>query len=76
MNEMTLNSQRASPAWRGSSTIVPTLKLMVFVIMVLFFFPLMGFWIVALAGATLFLLPVGVMISALFPKAIRKTNDN
>jgi|GEM_PF-1223090 type IV secretory pathway TrbL component len=76
MNEMTLSSQRASPAWRGASTIAHTLKLMVFVIMVLIFFPLMGFWIVALAGATLFLLPVGVMISALFPKAIRKTNDN
>jgi hypothetical protein len=48
----------------------------VFAILVLALSPLVGFWIVALAGVALFLLPVGAMILALFPKAFRQVEDH
>jgi hypothetical protein len=52
------------------------IKMAVFAIVVLALAPLAGFWIVALVGAALFLLPVGAVVSAVFPKAFRKAEDN
>lgn len=46
-------------------------KIAVFAILVLALSPFAGFWIVALIGAGLLLLPVGAVISTFFPKAWR-----
>lgn len=43
-------------------------KVAVFVVLVLALSPFAGFWIVALVGAGLVLLPVGALLVALFPK--------
>ena len=76
MNEMTLNTQRTTPAQHLTSTVVPGIKIAVFAIIVLALSPLVGFWIVALVGVALFLLPVGATVSAMFPKAFRQAEDN
>ena len=72
MNEMTLNA----PAPHLTSTIAPGIKMAVFAILVLALSPLVGFWIVALVGAALFLLPVGVTVLALFPRVFRQVEDH
>ncbi len=38
--------------------------------------PMLGFWIVALVGAALFLIPAGAAVSVLFPKAWRHIEDS
>ena len=72
MNEMTLKT----PVQHLTSTVASGIKVAVFAIMVLALSPLVGFWIVALVGAALFLLPVGATVSALFPKAFRQAEDH
>jgi len=72
MNEMTLNA----PAPHRTTTVVTGIKMAVFAILVLALSPLMGFWIVALVGAALFLLPVGALILALCPRAFREAEDH
>lgn len=52
------------------------IKMLVVAIVVLALSPLVGFWIVALVGAALFLLPVGAAISALFPKLWKHIEDS
>ena len=47
------------------------IKIAVLAIVVLALSPALGFWIVALVGAALFLLPAGAAVSVLFPKAWR-----
>lgn len=44
-------------------------KIAVVAVLILALSPFAGFWIVALIGAGLLLLPAGAVISALFPKA-------
>ena len=41
----------------------------VFAVVVLALSPFIGFWIVALVGACLLLLPAGAVVFAVFPKA-------
>lgn len=72
MNEMTLNA----PAPQRATTVVTGIKMAVFALLVLALSPLMGFWIVALVGAALFLLPVGAVILALCPRAFREAEDH
>lgn len=72
MNAMTLNA----PAPRRTATVASGIKMAVLAILVLALSPLMGFWIVALVGAALFLLPVGAMILALCPRACREVEDH
>jgi hypothetical protein len=72
MNEMTLNT----PAPHLTSTVAPGIKMAVFAILVLALSPFVGFWIVALVGAALFLLPVGAAVLALFPMAFRQAGDH
>lgn len=43
-------------------------KVVVFAVLVLALAPFGGFWIVALLGAGLLLLPIGAMIAKFFPK--------
>ena len=50
-------------------------KIVVFAILVLALSPFAGFWIVALIGAGLLLLPIGAAISMFFPKAWRHIED-
>jgi hypothetical protein len=45
------------------------IKVAAFSMLVLALSPLLGFWIVALVGAGLVLLPVGAVISTIFPNA-------
>jgi hypothetical protein len=72
MNEMTLNT----PAPHLTSTVASGIKMAVFTILVLALSPLVGFWIVALVGAALFLLPVGATVLALFPRTFRQAEDH
>jgi hypothetical protein len=72
MNEMTLKTS----VQHLTSTVASGIKVAVFAIMVLALSPLVGFWIVALVGAALFLLPVGATVSAMFPKAFRQAEDH
>lgn len=50
-------------------------KVAVFAILVLALAPFAGFWIVALIGAGLLALPIGAVISTLFPNAWRHLED-
>jgi hypothetical protein len=52
------------------------IKIAVFAIVVLALSPLAGFWIVALVGAALVLLPAGAVISAAFPKAWKQIENS
>ncbi len=52
------------------------IKMAVLAIVVLALSPALGFWIVALLGAALFLLPAGAAVSVLFPKAWRHIEDS
>lgn len=52
------------------------IKMVVFAIVVLALSPLAGFWIVALIGAGLVLLPVYAAVSALSPKLWKHFEDN
>jgi hypothetical protein len=52
------------------------LKVAVFAILVLALSPFLGFWLVALIGALVFLLPVGAAFSALFPKTWHHIEDD
>jgi hypothetical protein len=72
MNEMTLNT----PAPHLTSTVVTGIKMAVLAILVLALSPFVGFWIVALVGAALFLLPVGATVLALFPRTFRQAEDH
>jgi hypothetical protein len=51
-------------------------KIVVFAILVLALSPFAGFWIVALIGAGLLLLPVSAVIARFFPKAWRHIEDS
>ncbi|HRD66020.1 MAG TPA: hypothetical protein PKY50_07675 [Candidatus Competibacter sp.] len=51
-------------------------KIAVFAILVLALSPFAGFWIVALIGAGLVLLPAGAVMSTCFPKAWRHIEDS
>lgn len=48
-----------------------SIKIAVCTIIIVALSPFLGFWIVALIGAGLVLLPVGVIFSTIFPKAWR-----
>ena len=50
-------------------------KMAVFAVVILALSPFAGFWIVALVGAALLLLPLGAMISMVFPKVSRQFED-
>jgi hypothetical protein len=52
------------------------IKIAVCTIIVIALSPLLGFWIVALVGAGLILLPAGVIFSTIFPKAWKHVEDN
>ena len=52
------------------------MKIAMLAIVVLTLSPLVGFWIVALVGAALVLLPVGAVISAAFPKAWKQIENS
>ena len=52
------------------------IKVVVFAILVLALSPFLGFWLVALVGALIFLLPVGAVVSALFPKTCHHIEDD
>ena len=52
------------------------MKIAMLAIVVLALSPLAGFWIVALVGAALALLPVGAVISAAFPKAWKQIENS
>ena len=52
------------------------IKIAVCALIVVALSPLLGFWIVALVGVTLFLLPVGVVFSTIFPKAWKHIEDS
>ncbi|QQS54837.1 MAG: hypothetical protein IPM89_03050 [Candidatus Competibacteraceae bacterium] len=52
------------------------IKIAVLTIVVLVLSPVLGFWIVALVGAALFLLPAGAAVSVLFPKTWRHIEDS
>ncbi len=52
------------------------IKIAVCAVIVVALAPLLGFWIVALVGVALFLLPVGVVFSTLFPKAWKHVEDH
>lgn len=52
------------------------IKIAVCAIIVVVLSPLLGFWIVALIGVALFLLPVGVVFSTLFPKAWKHVENS
>ena len=51
-------------------------KIVVFAILVVALSPFAGFWIVALIGAGLLLLPAGAAISTFFPKTWRHIEDS
>jgi len=51
-------------------------KVAVFVILGLALSPFLGFWLVALAGVLAFLLPVGAVVSALFPETCHHIEDD
>ncbi|MFZ1830959.1 MAG: hypothetical protein WAW42_19790 [Candidatus Competibacteraceae bacterium] len=51
-------------------------KIAGFAILVLALSPFLGFWLVALVGALVFLLPVGAALSALFPKTWHHLEDD
>ncbi len=51
-------------------------KIAVFAIVILALSPFLGFWLVALVGALVFLLPVGAVLSALFPETWHHLEDN
>ncbi|MDQ5908441.1 MAG: hypothetical protein QG599_532 [Pseudomonadota bacterium] len=57
-------------------TMKELLKVAVFAILVLALSPFMGFWLVALVGALVFLLPVGAAFSALFPATWHHLEDD
>lgn len=50
-------------------------KIVMFAILVVALSPFAGFWIVALIGAGLLLLPAGAAISKFFPKTWRHIED-
>ncbi|NTU65342.1 MAG: hypothetical protein HGB05_18565 [Chloroflexi bacterium] len=50
-------------------------KIAVFAIVALVLSPLLGFGIVALIGVALFLLPVGAVVSTIFPKTWKHVDD-
>ena len=52
------------------------LKIAVCAILVLALSPLAGFWIVALVGAGLLLLPIGAAVATAFPKTWKHIEDN
>jgi hypothetical protein len=52
------------------------LKVTVFAILVLVLSPFLGFWLVALVGALVFLLPLGAVASALFPATCHHIEDD
>ncbi|HPF59821.1 MAG TPA: hypothetical protein P5149_00540 [Candidatus Competibacteraceae bacterium] len=52
------------------------IKVAVFSILVLALSPFLGFWLVALIGALIFLLPVGAVVSMLFPEACHHIEDD
>ena len=45
-------------------------------LLVLVLAPIAGFWVVALIGAALFVLPLGVIFSAVFPKIWKHIEDD
>jgi hypothetical protein len=51
------------------------IKGVIFAVLVLALSPFLGFWIVALVGAGLILLPVGVSLATFFPKATESLMD-
>ena len=50
-------------------------KVVVFAILALALSPFLGFWLVALIGTSVFLLPVGAALSALFPETWHHIED-
>lgn len=51
-------------------------KIVMFAILVLALSPFAGFWIVALIGTGLLLLPVGAVFAKFFPAAWRRVEDS
>jgi len=52
------------------------IKVAAFSMLVLMLSPLLGFWIVAVVGAGLVLLPVGAVVSTVFPNARKRIEDS
>ncbi|MFO1371940.1 MAG: hypothetical protein U1F42_05955 [Candidatus Competibacteraceae bacterium] len=52
------------------------IKIAVLAMLVVVLSPIAGYWITALIGAALFLLPVGVLVSMLFPKVWKQLEDS
>lgn len=52
------------------------IKVAAFSMLVLMLSPLLGFWIVAVVGAGLVLLPVGAVVSTAFPNARKWIEDS
>ncbi|MCB1825737.1 MAG: hypothetical protein KDJ54_14590 [Candidatus Competibacteraceae bacterium] len=53
-----------------------TIRIAMLAIVILALSPALGFWIVGLVGAALFLLPVGAAVAVLFPKEWRHIEDS
>jgi hypothetical protein len=51
-------------------------KVAVLTMLALALLPFLGFWLVALVGALVFLLPVGAVVSRLFPETCHHIEDN
>lgn len=58
-----------------AETMKDIIKIAVFAILALALAPFAGFWIVALIGGGLILLPIGAAISTFFPQAWRHIKD-
>ncbi|HCB12373.1 MAG TPA: hypothetical protein DEP36_02210 [Gammaproteobacteria bacterium] len=52
------------------------IKVAVSAILVLALSPFLGFWLVALIGALIFLLPIGAGVSVLFPETCHHIEDD
>ncbi len=61
---------------RSREVFMKELKIAVCVILVLALSPLVGFWIVALVGAGLLLLPIGAAVATAFPETWKHIEDN
>jgi hypothetical protein len=67
-----VHSNRVGAALRPMKEL---LKIAVCVVLAAVLAPVAGFWVVALVGAALFLLPAGMVFSTMFPKAWKHIED-
>ena len=62
--------------WSREIFMKELLKIAVGAILILALAPLAGFWIVALVGAGLLLLPIGTVVATAFPKTWKHIENN